>query len=244
MAHTPMVSLLERLAELGRTARHQGVGIEEVDARRRGALASGEATSRRELLKTALLAGAATTVAGRIVLRSDPAGAAPRPASQPPIAIVGAGISGMSAAMTLRDATIPTASNLAGDLIANPTWQAAMPVSFQAADSGSGVYRLVVNVDGQDALGVVADANDGRCADADATNTDPHEFLWAAPCRTSVAPQLSVPEIPIQRRPGNDTTGIRNYEARAYLSQIRLAVNAGAPSRTSVEVRAAPPGSY
>jgi hypothetical protein len=94
--------------------------------------------------------------------------------------------------MTLRDGSVPTASNLSGDLIANPTWQGAMPVSFQAADSGSGVYRLVVNVDGQDALGVVADPNDGRCADADATNADPHEFLWAAPCRTAVAPQLSV----------------------------------------------------
>jgi hypothetical protein len=94
--------------------------------------------------------------------------------------------------MTLRDGTVPAASNLSGDLIANPTWQGAMPVAFQASDTGSGVYRLVINVDGQDALGVVVDGNDGRCADPDATNTDPHEFLWPVPCRTSTAPQLSV----------------------------------------------------
>jgi hypothetical protein len=94
--------------------------------------------------------------------------------------------------MTLRDGTVPAASNLSGDLIANPTWQGAMPIAFQASDSGSGVYRLIVNVDGQDALALVADPNDGRCADADSTNSDPHEFLWPAPCRTAVAPQLSV----------------------------------------------------
>jgi hypothetical protein len=94
--------------------------------------------------------------------------------------------------MTLRDGTAPTAGNLSGDLIASPEWRGPMSLAFSAGDSGSGVYRVMVNVDGQDALGVVVDANDGRCADADATNTDPHEFLWPAPCRTSVGPQLSV----------------------------------------------------
>jgi hypothetical protein len=94
--------------------------------------------------------------------------------------------------MTLRDSSVPTASGLSGDLVASSTWRGAMPVAFQATDTGSGVYRLIVNIDGQDALGMVADANDGRCADADTTNADPHEFLWAAPCRTSTAPELSV----------------------------------------------------
>jgi hypothetical protein len=94
--------------------------------------------------------------------------------------------------MTLRDGTAPTAGNLSGDLIASPEWRGPMSLAFSAGDSGGGVYRIIVNVDGQDALGVVVDANDGRCADADATNVDPHEFLWPAPCKTSVAPQLSV----------------------------------------------------
>jgi hypothetical protein len=94
--------------------------------------------------------------------------------------------------MTLADATAPTAGNLSGDLIASPQWRGPMSLSFTASDTGGGVYRVIVNVDGQDALGVVADANSGRCADADATNADPHEFLWPAPCKTSAAPQLSV----------------------------------------------------
>ena len=55
--------------------------------------------------------------------------------------------------MTLRDTTAPAASNLSGDLIANPTWRGPMPIAFQATDGGSGVYRLIVDIDGQDALG-------------------------------------------------------------------------------------------
>jgi hypothetical protein len=94
--------------------------------------------------------------------------------------------------MTLRDGTPPSASNLSGDLIANPTWRGPMALAFAATDSGSGVYRLLVDVDGADASGVVVDSNDGRCADPDATNADPHEFDWPVPCRLSTAPQLTV----------------------------------------------------
>ena len=94
--------------------------------------------------------------------------------------------------MTLRDNTAPTASALSGDLIASPTWRGPMSLAFNASDSGSGVYRLIANVDGQAALANVVDANDGRCRDADTTNADAHEFLWPAPCRTSTASQLSV----------------------------------------------------
>ena len=94
--------------------------------------------------------------------------------------------------MTLRDNSAPAATKVAGDLIANPQWRGTMPLSFTATDTGSGVYRVIVDVDGHDALGAVVDANDGHCADADATNTDAHEFLWAAPCRTSVAPQMAI----------------------------------------------------
>jgi hypothetical protein len=94
--------------------------------------------------------------------------------------------------MTLRDNSAPAATNLSGDLIANPQWRGPMSLAFTATDTGSGVYRVLVNVDGQDALGAVVDANGGRCADADSSNTDAHEFLWPAPCRTSVAPQMGI----------------------------------------------------
>jgi hypothetical protein len=94
--------------------------------------------------------------------------------------------------MTLRDNTTSTASNLSGDLVASPSWRGVLPVAFDARDSGAGVYRLIVNLDGQDALAETVDANGGRCADADLTNGDPHEFLYPAPCGTAVNAQLSV----------------------------------------------------
>jgi hypothetical protein len=54
--------------------------------------------------------------------------------------------------MTLRDNTSPTAISLSGDLVANPAWPGPLPVALDASDSGSGVYRPIVNLDGQDAL--------------------------------------------------------------------------------------------
>jgi hypothetical protein len=95
-------------------------------------------------------------------------------------------------AMTLRDDSAPTAGNASGELIASAQWRGPMSLGFSAGDTGSGVYRVIVVVDGQDALGVGVDANGGRCVDADATNGDPHEFLWPVPCKGTVAPQLSV----------------------------------------------------
>jgi hypothetical protein len=94
--------------------------------------------------------------------------------------------------MTLRDNSAPKVGTVGGDLIANPQWRGPMALAFSATDTGSGIYRVIVDVDGQDALGAVVDANGGHCDDADATNTDAHEFLWAAPCRTSVAAQMSI----------------------------------------------------
>jgi hypothetical protein len=94
--------------------------------------------------------------------------------------------------MTLRDNSAPTATGVGGDLVANSQWRGPMSLAFNATDSGSGVYRVIVDVDGQDALGAIVDANGGHCADADATNTDAHEFLWPVPCRSSVAAQMSI----------------------------------------------------
>src|SRR5690349_14260681 len=83
MGHTPFLSILQRVAaEAG----------------------DGAPLTRRRLLKGAAMAGAASTVVGRAVLDGGNAWAAPAAGPQPRIAVIGGGISGMSAAMTLRDA--------------------------------------------------------------------------------------------------------------------------------------------
>src|SRR4249920_3601477 len=102
-----MLSRLAILAEAQRRARALGVDVPEILGRRKEVLASDEGLSRREVLKRAALAGAGLTVAGRAVLdpqRAFGGGFDRGHHGQPRIAIVGAGISGMTAAMTLKDA--------------------------------------------------------------------------------------------------------------------------------------------
>ena len=89
LARTPLLRAFQRLAEEHRTSARLGIVPEELRQRRREA-----AYSRRDFLKRAGVAGAAVAVAG-------PAAFA-RPASanrQQRIAIVGAGIAGLSAAL-------------------------------------------------------------------------------------------------------------------------------------------------
>ncbi|HEV7134716.1 MAG TPA: NAD(P)/FAD-dependent oxidoreductase [Gaiellaceae bacterium] len=92
MARTPLLRALQRLAAEHRAASELGIPPAELRGRRDDAL------SRRELLKRAGVAGAAVAVAGPAAF-AQRAGAA----TAPRIAIVGGGIAGLSAALTLAD---------------------------------------------------------------------------------------------------------------------------------------------
>jgi hypothetical protein len=69
-------------------------------------------------------------------------------------------------AVTLRDTTAPVVKRSA--------------TTFNATDTGGGLYRLLVNVDGQpfSATPVAGDT----CADAAPADADPYQFLAATPC--------------------------------------------------------------
>ena len=103
MPRTNIASGLQRLADVSRSARLTGADTDEAVGRQREYLATEEGFTRRQLLAAGVVGTAAASSIGQLILarRVD---AAPSPRSQPTIAIVGAGISGMSAAMTLRDA--------------------------------------------------------------------------------------------------------------------------------------------
>src|SRR5947209_11269682 len=88
MARTPLLRALRRLAREHETAEHLGIAPAELRRRRSFEL------SRRDFLKGAAAIGALTPG-----LRLVPALALPPPR----IAIVGAGISGLTAALTLQD---------------------------------------------------------------------------------------------------------------------------------------------
>src|SRR5205823_7047071 len=91
MARTPLLRALRRLAEEHRAAETLGIPPAELRGRREDAL------SRRELVKRAGVA-AAGLVAGPAVFAPRAAGA-----TAPRIAIVGGGIAGLTAALTLAD---------------------------------------------------------------------------------------------------------------------------------------------
>jgi monoamine oxidase len=92
VARTPLLRAFERLAEEHRTAARLGIEPAELRGRRAAAY------SRGEFLKRAGVAGAAMAVAGPAAFaRSASAATAPR------IAIVGGGIAGLTAALTLAD---------------------------------------------------------------------------------------------------------------------------------------------
>ena len=91
MARTPLLSALQRLAEEHRSAERLGLPVEEL----RGIRA--ERYSRGEFLKRAGAVGAAATIAPLALSRSARAAGSAR------IAIIGGGIAGLTAALTLAD---------------------------------------------------------------------------------------------------------------------------------------------
>jgi hypothetical protein len=59
-----------------------------------------------------------------------------------------------------------------------------LTVGFSASDRGGGVYRAVVQVDGQPAI--VQPLGDANCADANPADADPYQFLQPVPCPPAV----------------------------------------------------------
>ena len=97
MARTALLKAIQRLAEEHRSADRLGIAPAELRERRaRGAL------SRREFLKRAGVAGAAVA-AGPLAFARAASAHSPGPAR---IAIVGGGIAGLTAALTLADAGV------------------------------------------------------------------------------------------------------------------------------------------
>jgi monoamine oxidase len=100
MARTPLLRALETLARDHAAAEALGMTPEDVRRAREKAAAGG--TTRREFLRT-LGAGAAGALLAPTLLERVAQAATP-----PRIAIVGAGISGLSAALTLADGGLPS----------------------------------------------------------------------------------------------------------------------------------------
>jgi hypothetical protein len=82
----------------------------------------------------------------------------------------------------LKDDVAPTVSGTR--VLDNGDTSGILSVNFNAADSGGGVYRAVVSVDGKPAA--TQALGTGDCTDANPANADPYEFLVPVPCPAAV----------------------------------------------------------
>jgi hypothetical protein len=91
-----------------------------------------------------------------------------------------------AATFSLSDSSTPTVANVKGTLLAGGAKQGVQALSFDASDAGGGLYRVLVDVDGQPASAAVVDSNNGRCADVAPDDGDAYEFQYAVPCRLQI----------------------------------------------------------
>ena len=120
--------------------------------------------------------------------------------------------------VTLLDQSSPRLGGPGGEAVDRPTWAGGETVTFTANDAGGGVYRLLTKVDGNTLVEQVVDPTSTRCVDADASNTQPYEFLHARPCPLTTS--------------GDTTIDTRSLPEGAH--SIRLVVEDAAGNQTTL----------
>ncbi len=93
-------------------------------------------------------------------------------------------------AFTLRDATVPSVTNVSGSLIASGTLTGTDTINFTASDSGGGIYSAIVLIDGLPVVQEVPDTNGGLCVNL-APSSATMAFAAPQPCPTTE--NISIP---------------------------------------------------
>jgi hypothetical protein len=89
-------------------------------------------------------------------------------------------------------------------------------LSFTASDSGSGVYRSILSLDGVEVGREVVDGNAGRCGDVETGNGDAYEFSTQEPCPLAVNGDLDLDTRTLAD--GAHTLSLRVEDAAGNLS--------------------------
>jgi hypothetical protein len=122
------------------------------------------------------------------------------------------------AQILLASSAQPTASHFAGSLL-TPDAHGTASITFTAADSGPGVYKVIVSIDGQPVYDTTPSTDGGWCA---AAGTDPGTgaliFDHQQPCPGSVPIDISV-----------DTTSLRDGQ-----HDLRIQVQNAAQNTSTV----------
>lgn len=92
-----------------------------------------------------------------------------------------------AADLVLSQSTAPTVSAVGGGLAEDPTVSGTSDVAFDASDSGSGVYEVIFQIDGQTISHSVLDEDGGRCHDVGETDDGLPAFLYPQPCPAALS---------------------------------------------------------
>jgi len=97
-----------------------------------------------------------------------------------------------AADIVLDDPTIPAVTNLSGPLVSGGTLSGSPTVSFDASDSGPGVYSGTIWVDGTPATQQILDSNGGACQSLNVTKDGLRSFNHPQPCKSQVSATMSL----------------------------------------------------
>jgi hypothetical protein len=100
----------------------------------------------------------------------------------PPDAPRSAGVYIRRASFTMIDGSAPQTDQVAGSAATDPTWTGAEYLSYSAVDRGSGIFRVLIDVDGSVVKAVPA-VSDDRCVD----RTGGRDFGYPVPCPTQAS---------------------------------------------------------
>lgn len=142
-----------------------------------------------------------------------------------------------AADIELANGSTPTATDFAGSLLASAASGTA-DLTFSAQDpEGPGVYRVIVDVNGNAVYQGTPESNGGRCASIGVDSSGVSEFLYAQPCKRDLAVDVPVDttrftngqhqlKVTVQDAAGNTsvvfdgTISISNPEAKASSGPI------------------------
>jgi hypothetical protein len=97
-----------------------------------------------------------------------------------------------AADMTMYDDTDPSVSNVGGPLVGGGTLSGSEDITFDAADTGSGVYSATIVVDGTPVTTGVIDGNGGRCQTVGQSTDGLRDFLYQVPCKTALSADVAL----------------------------------------------------
>jgi hypothetical protein len=92
-----------------------------------------------------------------------------------------------SSRVSIIDRTTPTVAQVAGSALNATTWTGRQPLSFDASDTGSGVFRVDIEVDGN-VLKTIPAVVDSRCVDVTGTR----DFAFPVPCPLQTSGTVSI----------------------------------------------------